>query len=178
MEHSCIQLDDLPDEILLIILKKLHNSDVLYSLVGVNKRLDTIVSDSIFTKKLTLIPPVHTTVNNSIFTRNLTLTTPHGLYQFTDTILDRFSREVLPKINDKIERLNIESSSMKRILLATHYPNLHTLGLYDLAPSTACVLFTSKIFSSTVSMINPFDPACHLVDDMKNRKEIFRVLSS
>ncbi len=28
------------------------------------------------------------------------------------------------------------------------------------------------------NQVNPFDPACHLVDDMKNRKEIFRALSS
>ena len=97
MEHSFIQLNDLPDEILLIILKKLHNFDVLYSLIGVNKRLDTIVNDSIFTRNLTLITPFN------------------GLsYQFTDTILDRFCLEILPKIHDKIEWLNVESSQVKQ----------------------------------------------------------------
>ncbi len=54
----------------------------------------------------------------------------------------------------KIERLNVESSSVKRILLAANYPNLHTLGLYDLAPETISDLFSGKIFSSTLSMIN------------------------
>jgi hypothetical protein len=29
MEYSCIQLNDLPDEILMIILKKLNNLEVL-----------------------------------------------------------------------------------------------------------------------------------------------------
>jgi hypothetical protein len=38
MEYSRIQLNDLPDEILMIIFKKLANADVLYSLSGVNKR--------------------------------------------------------------------------------------------------------------------------------------------
>ncbi|CAF3535517.1 unnamed protein product [Rotaria sp. Silwood2] len=90
MNDSIIQLSDLPDEILMIILKKLHNSYVLYSLIGVNKRLDTIAKDSIFTEYLTLIPPFN------------------GLNEFTDTILDRFCSEVLPKIHHKIEWLNTE----------------------------------------------------------------------
>jgi hypothetical protein len=131
MDHSFIQL---PDEILLIILKKPNNCNVLYSLLGVNERLNSIVN------------------NNPIFTKHLTLTTPFNdlSYQFTDTIIDRFCLEILPKINDKIERLDVESSSMERILLATYYPNLHTLGLYDIAPETAYDPFSSKIFSSTL----------------------------
>jgi hypothetical protein len=130
MDHSFIQL---PAEILLIILKKLNNCDVLYSLLGVNERLDSIV-------------------NNPIFTKHLTLTTPFNnlSYQFTDTIIHRFCLEILPKINDKIERLDVESSSMERILLATNYSNLHTLGLYDLTPETACALFSGKIFSTLI----------------------------
>jgi len=34
---------------------------------------------------------------------------------------------------------------MERILLATNYPNLHALGLYDFAPEKA-EIFSSKIF--------------------------------
>ncbi|CAF4473033.1 unnamed protein product [Rotaria sp. Silwood2] len=124
MEHSCVQLDNLPDEILLIIFQKLHNCDVLYSFIGLNKRLDTIVNDTIFTRNLTLITSAHS-----------------PSYQFTDMVLDRFCREILPRINDKIERLNIESSIMERILLATNYPNLHALGLYNFAFETANQLF-------------------------------------
>jgi hypothetical protein len=137
MEHSCVQLEDLPDEILLIIFQKLHNCDVLYSFMGLNKRLDTILNDRIFTRNLTLIKSVHS-----------------SSYQFTDIILDRFCLEILPKINDTIERLNIESSFMERIL-ATNYPNLHALGLYDFVPETAGKLFCGKIFYFyTLSMIN------------------------
>ena len=40
--------------IYLIIFKKLNNVTVLYSLMGVNKRLDKIVHDYIFTNSLTL----------------------------------------------------------------------------------------------------------------------------
>ncbi|CAF3076345.1 unnamed protein product [Rotaria sp. Silwood2] len=150
MEHSSIQLDDLPDEIILIILKKLHNCDVLYSLIGVNKRLDTIANDLIFTSNLTLISRIkkrfETIGNDPFFTRNLTLIKSFdGLScQFTDVILDRFCLEILPKINDKIERLNVESLSMERILRLTNYSNLRTLGLYDVQPETVNYLFSGN----------------------------------
>jgi hypothetical protein len=123
LAHLSIQLNDLPDEILMMILKKLHNSDVLYSLIGVDKRLDTIVKDSIFT-------------NNLILTTSF-----NGLNQFTDTIADRFCLEILPKINTRIQWLSVESSSMERILLATNYPNLHGLGIYNVPSETARKLF-------------------------------------
>ncbi|CAF2481578.1 unnamed protein product [Rotaria sp. Silwood2] len=152
MEHSSIQLDDLPDEIILIILKKLHNCDVLYSLIGVNKRLDTIANDLIFTSNLTLISRIkkrfETIGNDPFFTRNLTLIKSFdGLScQFTDVILDRFCLEILPKINDKIERLNVESSSMERILCLTNYPNLRALGLYDVQPEPVNYLFSDESY--------------------------------
>ncbi|CAF3712851.1 unnamed protein product [Rotaria socialis] len=130
MERSFIQLNDLPDEILLILLKNLQNAEVLYSLINVNKRLTTIVNDSNFTKYLTL---------RTFFSNGL-------LYEFTRTILDRFCLEILPKIQDKIEFLNLESSSMKRILLLTSYPNLYGIGLYDIATEIAKDLFTDESF--------------------------------
>jgi len=127
MEDSCIQLEDIPDEILLIIFENLDNYHVLYSFMGLNQRLDRILSDRIFTRNLTLIK----SIDNSS-------------YRVTDTILDRFCLEILPQINDKIERLNIESSFIDRIL-STNYPNLNTLNLYDFAPEKA-EIFSSKIF--------------------------------
>ena len=138
MKDSSVQLDDLPDEILLIIFQNLHNCDVLYSFMGLNKRLDTILNDKIFTRNLTLIKSVHNSSN-----------------QFTDITFDRFCLEILPKINHKIERLNIESSFIEPILLATNYPNLHALSLYNFPPEAASKHFCSKIiFFYTISMIN------------------------
>jgi hypothetical protein len=136
MDDSFISLNDLPDEILMIILNKLHGFEVLYSLIGVNKRLDAIVQDPIFTSDLTLIPP-----------RN-------DLKQFGDRILDRICDEVLPKIHDKIKWLHLESTFMDRILLSAEYPNLRTLALYDLSSETARDLFNGKIISLTFSMIH------------------------
>ncbi|CAF3298072.1 unnamed protein product [Rotaria socialis] len=129
MENSFIQLNDLPDEILLTILKKLPNTDVLYSLIGVNKRLDTIVKDSIFTRYLTLMTPCN------------------DLSRITEPILNRFCVEILSEIRHKILWLNLELSSMDRILLSTNYPNLLGLALHKLIPEKASELFTGKIFS-------------------------------
>ncbi len=53
MEYSCLGLNDLPDEILMIIFQKLNNLEVLYSFQGVNQRLNKIVHDLIFTSHLT-----------------------------------------------------------------------------------------------------------------------------
>jgi hypothetical protein len=56
MNRSNIHLLDLPDEILLIILKKLNNIDVLYSLLNIeNNRLDILAQDKFFTKTLNLV---------------------------------------------------------------------------------------------------------------------------
>jgi hypothetical protein len=128
MVHSLVQLDDLPDEVLMIILKKLDNDQVLYSLMGVNKRLNTFVHDSIFTSHLTLMKR---SANDSIS-------------PLSERILCRFYSQILPEIHHKIQWLNVESSSMERILSA-NYPNLHGLGLYNLEIETTTHLFTSKI---------------------------------
>ncbi|CAF1388260.1 unnamed protein product [Rotaria sp. Silwood1] len=128
MEDSFIQLDDLPDEILTIILKKLPNYQVLYSLIDVNERLDTIAQDSIFTSYLTLVP-----------CRN-------DLKQFTNRMLHRFCDKILPIIGYKIQWLNVDSSFMDRIFLSTIYPNLTGLGLYNVALETARDLFTNTSY--------------------------------
>lgn len=138
MEHSYIHLEDLPDEILLIIFRELRNCDVLYSFMGLNKRFDTILNDRIFTTNLTLMQSTHS-----------------SSYQLKDMILDRFCLEILPKINDKIRQFNIESSFMERILLATDYPYLHALSLYNFVPEAAGEVFHGKLFSfNTLSIVN------------------------
>jgi hypothetical protein len=128
MNYSIVQLNDLPDEILMIILKKLCNIEVLYSLKGVNKRLNRILRDPIFTRRLSLMRCFS---NDSI-------------NPLSDAMLNRFCSQILPEIHHQIQRLVLESSSMGRILSATNYPNLRELGLYKLQEKTAMSLFTSK----------------------------------
>jgi len=55
MQHSSVKLNDLPDKILMITLKKLLNEEVIYSLMGINKRLTTILHDPVFTSHLILM---------------------------------------------------------------------------------------------------------------------------
>ncbi|CAF4471097.1 unnamed protein product, partial [Rotaria sp. Silwood2] len=128
MEYSCIQLNDLPDEILIYILKKSSNAEVLYSLLGVNKRLNKIVHDSIFTNDLSLL-----------------MSTSDGfVYSLPDLILYRFCSHILPKIHQKIQWLHLESLSMERILRVTNYPNLYGISLHNIQAKTAIDLFTNE----------------------------------
>ncbi|CAF3501521.1 unnamed protein product [Rotaria sp. Silwood1] len=134
MEHSLVQLNDLPDEILMIILKKLWNIQVLYSLIGVNKRLNAIVHDPIFANRLTLMKDF----------------SAYSIGRLPDSILERFCSEILPEIHHNIKWLNLESSSMKRILLATNYPNLYGLGLYDIEIETVLSLVNDGSSSTSI----------------------------
>jgi hypothetical protein len=130
MEYSFFQLIDLPDEILLIIFKKLDNVDVFASLMDVNKRIDRIIHDPVFTRRLTLLkwsPIDHTC-------------------PLDGTVLDRFCLQILPQIHHQIKWLNLESSSMDRVLLAADYPNLCGLGFYKNDEKKALNLFKSKHF--------------------------------
>ncbi|CAF4359978.1 unnamed protein product, partial [Rotaria sordida] len=56
--------------------------------------------------------------------------------------LNRFCLQILPSIHHKIQWLDLESSSMKYVLKAVDYLNLHTLGLYNINEESARCLFT------------------------------------
>jgi len=131
MEYLDIRLNDLPDEILLIILRKLNNFDIHYSLQGVNQRLNQIIRDSIFTNRLSFIKQ-----SSDNFIDRLS----------DNTILDRFCSQILPEIHDKIQWLYLESTSMKTVLHAADYSNLLCLGLYNVDEESIGSLFTDKNF--------------------------------
>ena len=130
MEHSYIQLDDLPDEILLLIFKELLNIEVLYSLIDVNDRLNRIAHDPMFTNHLSLMK----------YSSNV------SIHPLSESMLNRFCLKILPEIYQKIQWLNLESSSMERIFLTRNYPNLTGLGLYHISIEKALSFFHGKIF--------------------------------
>ncbi|CAF3252863.1 unnamed protein product [Rotaria socialis] len=132
MNWSNINFLDLPNEILFIILKKLDNMDVLYSLLNVdNQRLDMIVQEKMFTENL-----------------NFIITTSTGeIFPIADHKMDRFCKNILPRINNNIKSLILESGSMERILLAANYANLTEIKLFN---------FTDKIFSRYFKVNSPF----------------------
>ncbi|CAF2878107.1 unnamed protein product [Rotaria sp. Silwood2] len=143
MQRLFIQLDDLPDVILIYIFKKLYNVEVLYSLMGVNQRFNRIVHDTIFTRVLYLLK--YCPDDDSTF-------------PLPDPILDRFCSKILPEIGHQIETLFLERTSVERVLYATNYPNLNNLGLCDIDIKLAMSLFVDEnplihIFKNQVSSL-------------------------
>ncbi|CAF4267259.1 unnamed protein product [Rotaria magnacalcarata] len=122
---------------------------------GVDKRLNKIVHDPIFTSHLTLM---------RCFSDDSIDPSP-------DPILDRFCLQILHEIHHKIQWLNLESSSMKRIFLAANYPNLFELGLYDIEIETALSLFIGE---SCLDSIHKNQISSLVVDITKYEKIISR----
>ncbi|CAF1402021.1 unnamed protein product [Adineta steineri] len=135
MKYSCVQLNDLPDEILLIIFKQLDNLELLYSFHDVNERLNKILRDPVFTSHLSFVKWSLNEIINKFSSY---------------IILDRFCLQILPKIHMKIKCLDLESESMKNILDAADYPNLYSLGLYNIEENMAEYLFTDERLSSSI----------------------------
>ncbi|CAF1377089.1 unnamed protein product [Rotaria magnacalcarata] len=118
MTQHNVQILDLPDEILLLVLKKLDNIDVLYSLLGINNhRLDVIVQEKIVTDVLSFV---------SI--SNLT----EEISPISALALNRFRNGILPKIHKNVKSFIVESDSFECILGAATYPNLTQLKIFNL----------------------------------------------
>jgi hypothetical protein len=124
-----VELIDLPDELLVMIFNKLNNVELLYSLIGINPRLDRIICHSTYTGYLTLFR----------------YASDYEIYSLSDPMLDRFCSEILPRIDHQMKTLILESSSLERILLAADYPILHRLSLYNINKETAECIFAGKI---------------------------------
>ncbi|CAF5002796.1 unnamed protein product [Rotaria sp. Silwood1] len=136
MACSCVELNDLPDEIFLIIFKKLDNFDILNSFHGVkNIRLNKIIHDSIFTSDLNFVK----WSSNKFFNK-----------LSSNVMLNRFCLQILPAISIKIKWLYLESSSAENILRAADYPSLYGLGLYNIKEKTARRLFNDQSFSNGI----------------------------
>jgi hypothetical protein len=129
MEHLLhVKLTDIPDEMLLLILNKLTNIEVLYSLIGVNIRLDKIANDPLFTEHLSFMTRSSNGIINSL----------------DNSMLNRFCSEILPRIHCQIKWLTLEPLCMERILLAADYPNLRVLSLFNIERETIVQLLGSK----------------------------------
>jgi hypothetical protein len=110
----------LPNEILLIILKKLDNMDVIYSLLGNRiERLELLAQDEIFTNTLNFVST-------------------------NDSIIDRFSMSILPRIQSNIKYLIVDGMTMSHVLFATDYPNLTKLKIFKFNQDIVSRYFTGK----------------------------------
>ena len=145
VQHLCISVNsfslkknNLPNEILVVIFRKLSNVMLLYSLSGVDIRLNKILHDSIFTSRLGLffVSPIRSL--------NLDSSPSYSVHPLPCSILDQYCSEILPAIHENVTWLNLESSSMERILLATNYPGLYGIGLYNISIENVSRLFSGK----------------------------------
>ncbi|CAF4518463.1 unnamed protein product, partial [Rotaria sp. Silwood2] len=135
MNQNNIHLLDLPNEILFLILKKLDNIDVLYSLHGINnQRLDIIAHEQIFSNVLNFVSISQPTDEISLI---------------SGSILNRFCNDILPKIHEK--HLSFASSSVN------DYPSL---SLYCLPRMT----FSSSTLTKLCINVVDFYDVCDLLD--------------
>ncbi|CAF2987958.1 unnamed protein product [Rotaria sp. Silwood2] len=115
-EHN-VHLLALPNEILFLILKKLDNIDVLYSLLGINnQRLDIIAQEQIFTNMLNFVSISQSTDEIS---------------SIPGSILDRFCIDILPRVHQNVKSLILEPVSLECILRGGSYPNLTQLQIFN-----------------------------------------------
>jgi hypothetical protein len=129
MDKSSTNLIDLPYEILFIILKKLGNMNVLYSLSNTgNQRLDRLVKDETFTKTLN-------------FTN---APSAKDICPIPDLLFNRFCVDILPKIDYNVKSLIFDARSMEHILRAATFPNLTKLKVFNLNEKVLFHCFKGK----------------------------------
>ena len=128
---GCLNLLDLPNEMLLFIMKQLNMVDVLYSLVDVTQRLDQLVLNSSSTRTVDM-----TCLETGFF--------PDRVYSINDHVLGRICQDVLPRISDQVHELILDQHSIKRVLHASDYRQLVSLSLIDVDETFFFDFFESK----------------------------------
>jgi hypothetical protein len=129
MDSLNVSILHLPGEILLIIFKKLNNIDLLYTLVGINQKLNKVACDINFTKAINLMTvSSHDTSDSRL-----------------NATADRFCTYILHRIHNNVEPLSVQALLLPRILYASNYPNLHKLTLFNLEMDMASHIFNSML---------------------------------
>ena len=137
MTRTDIHLLDLPNEILFIILNKVNNMNVLYSLIGIgNKRLEHLAQDNVFTNSL-----------------NFVLDDIDDICSINDSVLNRFCISILSRIGNNVRCLILESMNLERILLSANYPNLTELKIFNFNRDNILRYFTGNSMSD-VNLFN------------------------
>ena len=128
-DRQSMNLLDLPDELLLFIMKSMKPTEILYSLLGVNKKLDRLAS-SIY----------HTYLVN--FT-NTSSTDEHICMD--PNVFDRFCSEILPRICQNVRILILDHWTMERALLACKYPALQSIVFSNFQSDTILACLQGKL---------------------------------
>jgi hypothetical protein len=133
--NKCLNILDLPDEILLIIFKKMNVVNVLYSLVDVNQRFDRLAFDPLIIHNIDLTEKNFQSVYDQTFSVD-------------DKILSKICDQILCRISDQINALTVEQHSIQRILHATDYPQLYSLSLVNFDGKTLDQYLTGIVFKN------------------------------
>ncbi|CAF2800955.1 unnamed protein product [Rotaria sp. Silwood2] len=142
MNCSTVNILDLSDEMLLTILNKLSNTDVLYSFIEVNRKLDRLARDITFTQSVDLVTILSNEHDDS---RN-------------KSVLDRFCSDIIPQIQHNIECFTLDPLSIDGVLCTENYSKLHKLTLVNLQLEVAADessfvrIFKHKISHLTVTI--------------------------
>jgi len=116
LSSNDINILDLPDEMLRAIFNKLNMVDILYSLVDVNQRFNRLALDSLYIYHLDFVVKQSDIHNSSV----------------DFNILEGICKKILPRINEKVNKITVEPLSMERVLGAVHYPQLHSLSVINI----------------------------------------------
>jgi hypothetical protein len=126
----------MPNEILLMIFKKLNMVDVLYSLVGVTQRFDQLILNPFYIRNLDMT----SMTMKSFYDR---------IYSIDDQVLSKICKNILPRIHHQVNELIVEQNSMKRVLHTINYPQLYSLSLIDFKAEVLLKYLKGKLFNLT-----------------------------
>ncbi|CAF3672013.1 unnamed protein product [Rotaria sp. Silwood1] len=129
--NNFINILDLPNEILLTIIKKLNMVDVLYSLVDINERLNQLVFDPFYIHNLDMTMKSSSDDTSSI----------------SDQVLNRICKNILPRIHHHVNKLTVEPHSLKHILFNGNiYPQLFSLSFINFQEEMLYQYLTGILF--------------------------------
>ena len=116
---------DLPDEILVIILKNVNVIDNLSSIVGLSERFDRLIIDPLYIRRVDMIKIM---IKNSSY----------DYISSSDVqILSKFCQNILPRIHHHVEHLTLAPYSIKPILHTVEsYPQLHSFYHWSIFKKT------------------------------------------
>jgi hypothetical protein len=124
---------DLPNEILLIIFKKLNTVDVLYSLVNVTQRFDQLILNPLYIHSLDMT----SMKMKSYYDR---------IYSIDNQLLDKICKNILPRIHYQVNELIVEQHSMEHVIHTINYPQLYSLSLVDFQEEILLNYLIGKLF--------------------------------
>ena len=131
--NSHLNINNLPNEILLMIINKLNISDIVYSFIDINERFAELIINYLCIRNL-----------------DMTIMKMKSFYDRTfsidDKILSRICDQILCRISDQINALTVEQHSIQRILHPTDYPQLYSLSLVNFDGKTLDQYLTGIVF--------------------------------